>query len=736
MKVVILQIQQQHSSMARFVFLVLLLAVQAATTVAPPPPQIAKAGCNDKCGDTSVPYPFGIYEPRCSMNDAFELECLYTDQYKNEDGDDKNKKMRLWRGNFEIANISVENGKATTYLFTAYQCYNNSNPEDPLNVISSLNLTGAAFTISSNENKFTAMGCDTQAFMGHGTRFSRGCMSLCDHPVNLTNKEDGGCSGVGCCRAQIPNGVKSIGITLDSIYNFLYVKNFSRCSVAFLADQNWSDFNSINLMDTDSVDKYMPPAVLDWVVGNDTCESFNDHSNKSHYACGDKTNCSNSYNGLGYLCSCKSGYQGNPYLLPQGCQDTNVRGDAKIRWGATHATARLASSVMEKLIAKVLALKPQRRNKARNLRKNGGTLLKHQDIKIYKEEELKKATRNYDDTQLLGQGASGSVYKGVLPDNSLVAIKKPNVDTDTRRIRPFRSRDEMNKEFQHEISMICKVSHTNVVKLKGLCLETKVPLLVYEFISNGSLFDHIHTACSTILNSWKTRLRIAFETALALDYLHSKAGTPIIHRDVKSMNILLDQNFTVKVADFGSSVLIPLEQGILQTKVLGTHGYLDPEYLITGILTIKSDVYSFGVVLMELLTSQMPISNQRFSEKVNFIPYFISAVEKGNLGDVLNVGGFDDRDKEMEQVEVVAELVVRCLNRSGVFRPDMNEVAESLLRLMKLNDNNGGVGDQSNIEEMQSLLSYHNDAQMVSSSSETQYMTSLNIQQTPSSWSL
>ncbi|KAM7490749.1 hypothetical protein LguiA_033670 [Lonicera macranthoides] len=289
----------------------------------------------------------------------------------------------------------------------------------------------------------------------------------------------------------------------------------------------------------------------------------------------------------------------------------------------------------------------------------------------------------------------------------------------------------MNKEFQHEIRMICKASHTNVVKLKGLCLETKVPLLVCEFISNSSLFDHIHTVCSTILNSWKTRLRIAFETALALDYLHSKAGTPIIHRDVKSMNILLDQNFTVKVADFGSSVLIPLEQGVVQTKVLGTHGYLDPEYLITGILTVKSDVYSFGVVLMELLTSQMPISNQRSSEKVNFITYFISTMEKGNLGDVLNVGGFDDRDKEMEQVEVVAELVVRCLNRSGIFRPDMNEVVEGLLRLMKLNDSNGGVGDQSNIEEMLSLLSYHNDVQIVSSSFETQYMTSLDIQQAP-----
>ncbi|KAM7493636.1 hypothetical protein LguiB_028245 [Lonicera macranthoides] len=379
----------------------------------------------------------------------------------------------------------------------------------------------------------------------------------------------------------------------------------------------------------------------------------------------------------------------------------------------------------------------KRRNKGKNFCKNGGTLLKHQDIKIYKEEELKKATRNYDATQLLGQGAFSCVYKGVLPDSSLVAIKKPNVNTvTTRQIKALHSRVEMNNEFQHEISMICKVSRTNVVKLKGSCLETNVSLLVYEFISNGSLFDHIHTACSPILNLWKTRLRIACEAALALNYLHSKARTPIIHRDVKSMNILLDEKFTVKVADFGSSVLIPLEQSVIKTKVLGTYGYLDPEYLITGNLTNNSDVYSFGVFIMELLTSQMPISNKRSNVKVNFIPYFISLVEQGNLGDVLNVGRFDDCEKEMEQVEVVAELAVRCLNRSGVFRPDVNEVAESPLRLKKLNNNNGGVGDQSNIEKMQSLLSYHNNAQMVSLSFETEYITSLDIQPTPSTLSV
>ncbi|KAI7998349.1 Wall-associated receptor kinase 5 [Camellia lanceoleosa] len=179
---------------------------------------------------------------------------------------------------------------------------------------------------------------------------------------------------------------------------------------------------------------------------------------------------------------------------------------------------------------------------------------------------------------------------------------------------------------------------------------------------------------------------VAVEISLALDYLHSLAGPSIIHRDVKSMNILLDEKFAAKVSDFGASVLIPFGQTVVDTKIQGTHGYLDLEYLITGLLTAKSDLYSFGVVLMELLTGQKPILKRRnLKENVNFIQYFISLVEQKKISLVLMNRKDVDR-RESVQIEAVAKLAVRCLNSSSIERPTMKEVAEQLNGLKKLHE--------------------------------------------------
>ncbi|KAJ6395525.1 hypothetical protein OIU77_020717 [Salix suchowensis] len=318
------------------------------------------------------------------------------------------------------------------------------------------------------------------------------------------------------------------------------------------------------------------------------------------------------------------------------------------------------------------------------------TPFESQRVRFFSEAELVKATNNYADDQKLGEGGFGSVHKGVLADNTLVAVKK------------FKGVDkaQMNEEFQKEIGIVSQVNHKNMVKLLGLCLETKVPLLVYELISNGTLFKHIHDKGSQILASWSNRLRIASEIALALNYLHSLADPPIIHGDVKSMNILLDNKYTAKIADFGASVLIsPGQTNILAEKIQGTLGYLDPEYLMTGLLTVQSDVYSFGVVLVELLTGEKPNSISSSGEKRNIIQHFISALGTENLFKILDFQAADE--VEMDEIEVVAELAKSCLNSIGVNRPTMKQVSDELA---KLHEHTQKSWTQQNNDETDYLL--------------------------------
>lgn len=310
--------------------------------------------------------------------------------------------------------------------------------------------------------------------------------------------------------------------------------------------------------------------------------------------------------------------------------------------------------------------------KDRNFKKNGGAMLKNQ-IKIYKESALLKATGNYKHP--LGKGAFGSVFKGVLPNGTQIAVKKPN-----ELIPRGANQKQIDQQFQREICVISQVNHRNVVKLLGLCLESTFPMLVYEFISNGTVFEHIHKNRSCFFKSWRFCLRIAEETASALNYLHSLADPPIIHRDVKSMNILLDRKLTAKVSDFGTSVLIPPDQTGVPTTVQGTFGYLDPEYLATRILTAKSDVYSFGMVLIELLTGWNPVPTG--DPERNLVRQFESLVKTDTLFLNLNILPVDDGEKE--QIKTVAELAIKCLNSNRSERPTMKDVAEELDKQMRI----------------------------------------------------
>jgi serine/threonine protein kinase len=263
-----------------------------------------------------------------------------------------------------------------------------------------------------------------------------------------------------------------------------------------------------------------------------------------------------------------------------------------------------------------------------------------------------------------------------------------------------------------------------VVKLLGCCLETQVPLLVYEFVTNGTLFEHIHNASHTSMLPWPPLLQIAVETG-ALSYLHSAASTPIIHRDIKSTNILLDDKYTAKVSDFGASRLIPLDQSQLTTLVQGTLGYLDPEYFHSSQLTEKSDVYSFGVLLAELLTGKKAFCFDRPEEERNLAMYFVSSMNENHLFEIIDQQVLNEGNAE--QLKEIAMLMKRCLGLKGDERPTMKEVAMELEGLKAMETHSWMKGNMGS-EETENMLGKSYDACFGGVNSDSACYDSINYQ--------
>ena len=303
----------------------------------------------------------------------------------------------------------------------------------------------------------------------------------------------------------------------------------------------------------------------------------------------------------------------------------------------------------------------------------------HTLTRIFTGSELKAATNNYAEDMKIGTGGFGAVYKGKLETGKLVAIKKALVPGDGD-----------NKEFLNEVIILTQIHHKHIVKLLGCCLETKTPLLVYEYASNGTLGDHLQeTSKNGNVMGWDRRLAVATQTAEALSYLHRAASPPILHRDVKSTNILLDDNWDAKVGDFGVSRLLPDGDEHISTAVQGTLGYLDPEYFQTLQLTDKSDVYSLGVMLVELITSLKPVDTHHRDPKFsNLALLFIHHMKAGILKDIIDPRFEVDNDsmsissKEGHRIRSsifsVASIAYRCLALAGCDRPSMIEVAHDL----------------------------------------------------------
>ncbi|KAL8253115.1 hypothetical protein R6Q59_036808 [Mikania micrantha] len=290
--------------------------------------------------------------------------------------------------------------------------------------------------------------------------------------------------------------------------------------------------------------------------------------------------------------------------------------------------------------------------------------LKIEGVKSFSFEEMKRATNNFDVSSEVGQGGYGKVFKGIFADGTVVAIKRAQEGS-----------LQGEKEFLTEIELLSRLHHRNLVSLLGFCDEEGEQMLVYEYMSNGTLRENLAEKHKESL-SFAMRIRIALGSAKGILYLHSEANPPIFHRDIKATNILLDSQLIAKVADFGLSRLAPVADmegivpGHVSTVVKGTPGYLDPEYFLTRKLTDKSDVYSLGVVFLELLTGMHPIIHGK-----NIVREVNIAYRSGMLFSIIDakMGSYPS-----ECVEKFATLALKCCQEDTNERPSMAEVVREL----------------------------------------------------------
>ncbi|CAM0885727.1 unnamed protein product [Alopecurus aequalis] len=729
---------QYHSGLLLPIILLLLAAAadyQIPRAYAAAALPTARPGCPDKCGDVLIPFPFGIgsgcflqgFEVTCNNSfvpprafitnrelDDLKAKWPYTGVFQDmlellypagsSASDPPTRKQ--WAVPLELFNISVADNQARAYGAVSSDCITSS--ADRLykyqGTVFDRDGPNGTFLLSATSNILVGVGNSAEPVLsivvGDISAFWASCVAK--DSGYLVLQTNGSCTGRGCCEAVVPPEAEPRSRNTFSVA--LYPRNETGgdnypCNYGMLVEKAWYDFSTTDIVGYETLPKKFPrgmPFVFDFAIRNSTCPAAGQPPALDYACVSDNSYCASATNGEGYVCKCSENYEGNPYIK-DGCQDINecedpakypcegicknqqggydclckagMKGDGKKK-NCTEKFPPAAKAVVGgiggifllALLAFLILLRKEKRKTKQFYAKNGGpTLEKAKIIKIFKRGALKHILKS---SNVIGKGGFGEVYKGIVGDD-IVAVKKP-INASTIE----------NEQFANEVIIQSQVIHRNIVRLIGCCLEVDLPMLVYEFLSRGSLDDILHGNNMKPLNL-VARLRIAAESADGLAYMHSKANTRILHGDVKPANILLDDDLVPKISDFGISRLIPRDKEHT-LQVIGDMSYMDPVYLQTGLLTEKSDVYSFGVVLLELISRK----KATHSDNYKLVNNFLEEHKKGKVSTEL----FDKEiavESDLEILDNLAGLAVECLNLDVDQRPAMTEVAHRLLLLYR-----------------------------------------------------
>ncbi|GJU47081.1 kinase RLK-Pelle-WAK family protein, partial [Tanacetum coccineum] len=549
---------------------ILLVIFLSLTTTSVAVSHYAKQGCNDMCGKVSIPYPFGI-GAKCSVNKWYIVDCNSSTPYLSA------------VDHLEVLAIGLQNQVVTVNIIL-------QNYSDCSESTKSVDLGKSPFLFSRSQNTFGVRGCGYTFGMNEHGNVLIGCSSTCSndtttdttsYTLNLT-------------------GLQTHGVCGGSVHLVDKMTYFQGSHLSRQSSEGSS--NPIQYHYCGTCQRMTTIKCARCKHNGGACDYDPIHD------------VNGAFNKWNFTCYHRDFLGTSSYL--------------DVTLGVSISMGVLFLVTITYILYKVIKRAKERRRRKKFFKLNGGLLLKQQEANqslvdktiLFTSRELEKATDNFDENRVLGRGGQGTVYKGMLVDGRIVAVKKSKIVDESQL-----------EQFTNEVPILSQVNQRNVVKVLRCCLETDVPLLVSEFIPNGTLYNRIHNETDEDPMSLNMRQKVATEVAGALAYLHSATSIPIYHRDIKTTIILLDDKYRAKVSDFGTSRFVSIDQTHLTTLVIGTFGYLDPEYFQSSQFTEKSDVYSFGVVLVELITGERPISLTRFGENRSLAAHFMLAVEEGRV---------------------------------------------------------------------------------------------------------